>query len=522
MSSNPGEKREPIEALQPQPGLLRARLLIGVAVMLALFYLPSTYPKIVLGMVLLWTVSLLVQWPLGRQPLRPLTNAAMQLIPDCLFAAGIVLLTGGIYSPFALLFGLIVLGSVTVSLPLFSISLSIVACSAYLVSGYLGMTAPLNMQDTLQLLLQTSAIMLVGGVMGALAARQKHLQQSTRAVQVRHRSLQKLYAHVLDGMREGILILDEQMRVRDFNSAALELLQLPHNIEGVRLYEVLEESNSLQGYLRKPLGTVFQCESQSGGHVLLLRATRMQGDTDATWMVTVVDISHVRDLERLLAEQEKMAALGQMASMLAHEIRNPLQTMAQAHELIQQADEARRNEIAGIVQDELQRLNRLVSDMLNYARPMQPHPQLHAAAEIVSLAVHQADPEGKHQVAWHAGLEEMYIDADHFRLVLDNLLSNALRASPEKGSVRVELEPWEQGWRLQVSDHGGGIDPAIRQRLFEPFATARSDGLGLGLATVWHVCRVNNWQVEARELPEGTCFEVRSEVNERHGEDSAG
>lgn len=502
----------PTDEYYAQRKLLTSRAVIGGVLAIALLSLPTPYPDAFLLTISIWVIALVPQWLLARKADSAMSGAGIQLIPDCLFVALIVAFTGGIYSPFALLFGLLVLGAVAASEPLFPVILSIIASTCYLISGYLGLSGLLNMQDTLQLLLQTSAIMLVGGVMGALAMRQQRLQQSSQAVQVRHRSLQRLYAHVLDGMREGILILDDWMRIRDFNSAALELLQLTNMAGDIPLYEKIDGIEPLRLFLQKPEGSMFQCESAFGDRVLLVRVTRMQRELEASWMVTIVDISHVKDLERQLVEQEKMAALGQMASMLAHEIRNPLQTMAQAHELMSHADEASRNEISTIVQDELQRLNRLVSDMLNYARPMQPKPESHATADVLSLAVHQADPEGKYQVRWQAELEDIQVDADHLRLVLDNLLNNALRASPAKGSVEVRLEPWQQGWLLQVYDQGGGIAPEIRQRLFEPFATARSDGLGLGLATVWHVCRINHWQVEARDVPGGTCFEVRSEV----------
>jgi len=205
--------------------------------------------------------------------------------------------------------------------------------------------------------------------------------------------------------------------------------------------------------------------------------------------------------------------------MLAHELRNPLQTIGQAVELLT-AQKKQNENLKGIIGDEIRRLNRLVTDMLTYTTPLKPAPEQVRPSDLLETAVLQVDIDGRQGVHWQTDIKELALDPGHFRLVLDNLLRNALEASSEPGTVQVDLKRGSEHperWLLTVSDRGSGVDEAVRQRLFEPFARGRPGGTGLGLATVWQVCRANGWTVDVDSGPDGTRFRVSGDIRpEQH------
>jgi two-component system, NtrC family, sensor histidine kinase PilS len=150
--------------------------------------------------------------------------------------------------------------------------------------------------------------------------------------------------------------------------------------------------------------------------------------------------------------------------------------------------------------------------MLDYVQPLTPAPVEVNCSELVGSSVVQVDMHDAFEVSWRSNIDSLLIDPDHFRLVLDNLLRNAVEASGQPGTVEIRLESVGEYWQLSISDQGGGIAPEMKEHLFEPFATGRESGVGLGLATVWQVCQVNGWKAEVEDIPGGCCFMVRGHV----------
>jgi signal transduction histidine kinase len=118
------------------------------------------------------------------------------------------------------------------------------------------------------------------------------------------------------------------------------------------------------------------------------------------------------------------------------------------------------------------------------------------------------------QVEWQSEVDELYLDADHFRLVLDNLLSNALlNRSDAESTVAIHLKADSEHWKLEVCNQGN-IELDVREKLFEPFVSGRSAGIGLGLATVQQVCMVNGWQVEVTTEAGWVYFTIRGLIKQ--------
>ncbi len=495
--------------------LYRALAAAVIAIVLLLWIYPASelvQQQLMVSTGVLFLLLLLLQIKLTDSQVSENNQRVFQYAADTTLSSVLIFATGGVFSPFSFLYGLIIIASGMHARRLLPVVISILACSGYLAAVYgeawLARTNGLDMHQALHVLLQVSALMLVGGVMAYIARRHASLRaQSDRAVR-QHRKLKDLHDQIMSEMAEGVIVLDRELRVSDMNPAARVLL-------GDQSITCLLRIPALNAFFRQSNISTFQCEfegaemdSNADGikRTLLLAVRQLSSDADAAWLLTLVDISDVRRLEQQLVRQEKMAMLGKMAAMLAHEIRNPIQTMAQGLELLSAKPECRET-MQEILRDETLRLNRLVGMMLDYARPLHPQPALTYMPEVFRQALAQVEIGHREQVHGQCQLDELVIDSDHFRLVLDNLLSNALNNHRPGSHIDVSLEADGQGWVLMVCNEGE-LAEEVRDTLFEPFVTGRSSGIGLGLATVRQVCLINDWTVQVDAGAGSVCFRV--------------
>jgi len=217
------------------------------------------------------------------------------------------------------------------------------------------------------------------------------------------------------------------------------------------------------------------------------------------------------------AEQaERLAALGRLAAGLAHEIRNPLGSIVASIELLRTGSTlgAEDKELCEIIERETTRLNDLVGDMLDLSRPRAPvkAPMSLAttARDVVTLAGRSG--RGGDVLVRYDGPDELSIDADaaQIRQVAWNLVRNAIQASSAGSEVLVRVRLADDGGSLlEISDHGAGIPPEARERLFDAFFTTRSQGMGIGLAVVKRILDDHGFEIVVESAEgKGTTFRV--------------
>jgi hypothetical protein len=224
------------------------------------------------------------------------------------------------------------------------------------------------------------------------------------------------------------------------------------------------------------------------------------------------------EIERLHRNQfsraEHLATLGEMAAGLAHEIRNPLAGIAGVMEIVGRdlPPNSPAVEVLGEVRHEVLHINRIVSELLEIARPKPPVYQL---GNLVAVAEHATlfarDQAAVRNVTMEVvndvPLPELEFDSGQIHQVLLNLLLNAVQACSEGGSVRVEFASDEKTVTVSVSDTGKGIAPAVLPNIFRPFFTTKGDGTGLGLSLARRIVEDHGGRLEATsELGKGSCF----------------
>lgn len=219
--------------------------------------------------------------------------------------------------------------------------------------------------------------------------------------------------------------------------------------------------------------------------------------------------SLARDPESLLAEIERlrpMAELGRLAATVAHEIRNPLAGISANAEILRDVQTDPMDvESVDIILSEVQRLSRLVDDLLQYSREReartQPLDLFQVARGVADLQRMQAEQEGVHVNLTGHGMAQG--DAELSRQALLNVLRNALQACRTGGAVELQISDGT----IAVCDAGHGVPDALRETLFEPFVTGRTRGLGLGAAVARRCMQRQGGDVRLeRTGPEGSCF----------------
>lgn len=223
---------------------------------------------------------------------------------------------------------------------------------------------------------------------------------------------------------------------------------------------------------------------------------------------------------RELAQAQALAAMGQMSTMLAHDLRNPLSSVKMAVQILgKQARTEEAKELAGIGQEQVRYMEDIITDMLTYARPGELKTAWLSADKLiaeVSGTVRRRVVEYGVDLETHCqdGLPTFPGDASKLRQLLSNLLVNAFQAVANRpeGERRVELvvdlfqQPAGRMVRFRTCDNGEGFDQAQQDRLFEPFHTTRTRGTGLGLAIVRQIATLHGGTVDlATNEPRGCC-----------------
>jgi signal transduction histidine kinase len=233
-----------------------------------------------------------------------------------------------------------------------------------------------------------------------------------------------------------------------------------------------------------------------------------------------IELSHsteeLRHVQEALVKKEQLAAVGELSAVIAHEVRNPLAVLKTAvaglrRETIDRED---REQLLGILDEETDRLNRLVRDLLAYARPVEPQWSRLPVRELVERAVDLARRDQSSLVGVEVevvvqsdGGEVIEGDRDLLERVFGHLVQNALQAMPHGGRLLVRTEPraveGEPGVAVHFLDTGEGMDTLVRARALDPFFTTKARGTGLGLAIVERIVKAHGGALELKKGSDG-------------------
>jgi signal transduction histidine kinase len=226
---------------------------------------------------------------------------------------------------------------------------------------------------------------------------------------------------------------------------------------------------------------------------------------------------NLREAEAQVRRAERLAAIGQLTAGLAHELRNPLGTIKASADMLERnlpAGDAIAQELAGYISSEVDRTNSLVSRFLDFARPLEirraPADLNDVTAAAVAAARRDASQSGV-AMDFRPSAKPIVIpiDAELMERVFFNLILNAIQASPDGGTVKVETSLRDTSACVDVTDRGHGIEPDQRESIFNPFFTTKVSGTGLGLAIVAKIVGEHRGKIDVESKPgEGSTFRV--------------
>jgi two-component system sensor histidine kinase PilS (NtrC family) len=341
--------------------------------------------------------------------------------------------------------------------------------------------------------------------------REAGMEQETLATELQRVRLEA--DDILRNIRSGVLTVDGLGRLAFINPTAEKLLDLEG--EALMALPVLDQLKVRSSELwaavvagirsGRKISRGEGIVSHQGGRTfpIGLSTTTFRQETQEAPSVTAIftDISDLKEVQELHARAERLESVAALSASLAHEIRNPLASIRSSVEQLARSRHADEDErfLAGLIVRESDRLSRLLSEFLDFARvratqfvPIDLHSVVTAVVRLIRA---HPDCRPDAEIAIEGGRTTMEGDEDLLHRVIANLVLNAVQAAG--GPIRITVgvaevsageiphgTNWEQAVRLQVRDDGPGIPADIRDRLFEPFVSGRPGGSGLGLAIV--------------------------------------
>ena len=372
------------------------------------------------------------------------------------------------------------------------------------------------------------AVALLGGTLAnSLRSAGAQLERASTEIA----DLQALNQHVIDSLPSGLATTDAALRILTFNRGAESITGVPCGGAVGRGIDVLLQ-------LSAPAMESIQADLRSKGarrrHEFRYRPADSRGELEigltathletpggrAGLLFTFQDVTAIKKLERDAAIQQRLAAVGEMAAGIAHEIRNPLASMSGSIQILRQELplSSEQEQLMDIVLRESERLNTTIRSFLAYARPQRfqiaRFDVRRALNDTALLLRNSAEVLEGHEIAVDVPPAELWYEADEGQIkqIIWNLATNGLRAMADGGRLRLAgaLEPASDGVVLTVHDDGIGIPPEELDALFQPFHGTFAKGSGLGLAIVHRIVSDYNGEIQVSSQPgAGTTVSVR-------------
>ncbi|MEI8355168.1 MAG: ATP-binding protein [Deltaproteobacteria bacterium] len=468
--------------------------------------------------------------------------AYLQIIWDLLFVTLLLLMTGGINSPFSVLYLLaIVNASVLLARKeaIYAASLCSILYGAIVNLLYYGILPPFKVSYLPPLQYDTSyifyitflnilAFYLTAFLTGSLAERVRKSESALLDKVIDYEELERLYSSIVSNLPSGLLTTNREGKIRVFNQYAEKFTGMTQSdAYGRRLDEVMPEFGPF-GQAQTLIKRGELRYHAPGGKILMLGfnaapLTDKMGE-HVGYIVNFQDLTQIKQMEIELKRSDRLAAVGKLSAGIAHEIRNPLAAISGSVQLIADGNgiSPQDRKLLAIALREIDRLNDLIKNFLAYARPVHPTkvPVLMEAFLADLQILLSADPRFERVRVEYSVPEKlsMTVDVDQFKQVFWNLLVNAAEAMENEGAIMIDVlssfpaspdAPGKGFIRIVVSDTGCGMDSAQTGRLFEPFYTTKKSGTGLGLATVYRVIEAHDGTIQVSSIKgSGTVFSI--------------
>lgn len=334
------------------------------------------------------------------------------------------------------------------------------------------------------------------------------------------RVLKNLNTLILDSMSTGLLTVDNDGQILQSNSVVQEILSLDKSLVDKNLRnEASVLFNAIDNSVAKSTKEIVYKDSLGVSKNLRIHMSPLTNEQNIRkgLILVIDDITDIRKLESRVQQSEKMAAIGQLAAGIAHEIRNPLASISGSIQLLKsdQNGSPEEQKLMSIVLKEISRLDNLINEFLDFARPQPPLDETVDLEELLKEIIDaiKYDPISKDvdfKLSLQTGIK-IKGHKDKLKQALWNIIRNGLQAMEDvsRKTYTIELSQSGAGIDLKMKDTGIGIPEDRLQKIFEPFHTTKQRGTGLGLAVVHAILDAHKAEIDvSSEEGSGTEFHI--------------
>jgi two-component system sensor histidine kinase PilS (NtrC family) len=458
-------------------------------------------------------------------------QAILQVLADLAMVTLVVHLTGGIDSSLNFLYPLVIVvacmllprvwGYLSAALA-FILFGTVLELDYYLVIPSYSTSHPKLKALQVVIFVNLFAYFAIAYLAGLLMSKLRQVDVQLKDARGALGNLQALHENIVESMSGGVITTGLDGHITLVNRAAQHLLDMSEaELRGRSVGDLFQDplphfgGNRGDAEVRYQAGNGFRKTFR-----VLVSALNVSASGDLGFVYSFDDLTEIRRLEREVRMQDRLAAVGRLAAAIAHEIRNPLTSIAGSVSMLSESSKlnAEERRLLEIVMRESERLNNIITDFLAYSRGKQYRferanlvPLLEDTltllehrliAESAGIAIERSFPVGE---AW------VLADGDKLKQVFWNFAENAVRAMKGKGGkLTVALNERGRDWEISFADTGPGINPQQTEKIFEPFQSNFEGGTGLGLAIVYQIVQAHEGKVWARsEVGRGTSFVLR-------------
>lgn len=459
-----------------------------------------------------------------------LAQVRVQFLLDALLITWLVWRTGDLTSPYITLY-IVLISIAGVFLRLRGTILTAVLCVALftglaflITSGRLySFSQTPETSRTIQILAFNIVAFLVVGLLAARLSERHASGAQLKETAETLANLRVLHERIVESIRSGLITTDLEGTIYNFNSAAEE-------ITGYKAKEMIGKTVfSLLGNIEYSITPSLET-TETGAHPLRFETNLTTPDgfvvhigysvsplfsekAETTGLIiTFQDLTEIRSMEESVRRKDRLAAVGRVAAGLAHEIRNPLGAMRGAIQVLQSQTppDTSQASLMEIILRESDRLNKIITNFLTYARPRVANftkvDVRESISDTLTLLRHSPDIKETHELEYSLPDKPLIISADPTQLkqIFWNLARNSIQAMSDGGKLRVALETLpDKRVRIIFQDTGCGMSAGQVERLFEPFSDSTTGGTGLGLSIVYQIVRDHGGSINVRSLEGG-------------------
>ncbi len=505
---------------------------------------PDEIPRAVIRLIIVtycFSILSLISLHLSTRIVSVIAYA--QIIWEILFVSALVIVTGGITSTYAFFYNLAIINASFLLArrdAFYTAALCGIIYGAILDFHYFGKLAHFGLfplpdfffspnQIISTIFTNLLAFFLTALLTGYLAERARRSETALQEKVIDYDELEQLNSMIVSSIDSGLVTVNSDGKIRVFNRYAAELTGItPQDAYDMPLSDIIQgielPDENIRGELRRD--TVFESE-KTGRKILGIKTVPLK-DREGHHVGAIIDLQDhtmLREMELNLIKADRLAAIGELSARIAHEVRNPLASISGSVQLIAQSGSIPGDDrkLLDIVMRETSRLEKLVTEFLQYARPSPPAKSLFPLKMLVSdVAQMLMCNERFSAVTIDNDIDasvDILADHDQLRQVVWNLLLNSVEAMPEGGVVTLtsnrvitdegRTRESSPGLEIVIADSGCGISETSMRVIFEPFFTTKQNGTGLGLALVYRIIDAHGGRITVEKSScGGACFRL--------------